>query len=284
MSMNVLVIGGTGMLGEPVARRLAANGHRVRVLTRSPERAAKKLAGVCELVQGDVNDPESLARALEGCAGVHVSIDGAGDWELERRGAHAVAALAPKAGVQRISLISGASACEENAWFPMTRAKLDAEQAVRSGGVPFSIFRCTMFMETLPKFVRDGKAMIMGRQPRAWRWIAAADFAVMVARAFELPEAAGKVFHVRGPEALTMREAVETYRKIRAPDATLMAVPFWVLQIMALLPSHRELRQVGLPLMRYFSKVAEVGDPAEANVMLGAPTTTLEAWCRQQTM
>jgi uncharacterized protein YbjT (DUF2867 family) len=228
-----------------------------------------------------VNDPESLARALEGCAGVHLSIDGAGDWDLERRGAQAVAALAPKAGVQRISLISGASACEENAWFPMTRAKLDAEQAVSTGGVPFSIFRCTMFMETLPKFVRDGKAMIMGHQPRPWQWIAAADFAAMVARAFELPGAAGKVFHIRGPQALTMQEAVETYRRLRAPDAKLMTVPFWILQIMALLPSHRELRQVGLPLMRYFSRVAEVGDPTEANAMLGAPTTTVEAWCRQ---
>jgi uncharacterized protein YbjT (DUF2867 family) len=281
MNMNVLVIGGTGMLGEPVARRLATCGHRVRVLTRSPERAAKKLAGVCEIVRGDVNDPESLSRALEGCAGVHLSIDGAGDWDLERRGAQAVASLAPKAGVQRISLISGASACEENAWFPMTRAKLDAEQAVRSGTVPFSIFRCTMFMETLPKFVRDGKAMIMGHQPRPWQWIAAADFAAMVARGFELPEAAGKVFHVRGPQALTMQEAVETYRRLRAPDAKLMTVPFWILQIMALLPSHRELRRVGLPLMRYFSKVAEVGDPTEANAMLGAPATTVEAWCRQ---
>jgi len=73
---------------------------------------------------------------------------------------------------------------------------LAAEQAARSSGVPFTIFRCTMFMETLPKFVRDGKAMVMGRQPHPWRWLAADDYAAMVARAYELPEAAGKVLGI----------------------------------------------------------------------------------------
>jgi NADH dehydrogenase len=282
MGMTVLVVGGTGMLGEPVARRLVARGHRARVLSRAPERVAERLGGVCELVRGDVDDRESLSRALDGCDGVHMSLNGAGDWDLERRGAEAVAALAANAGVQRISLISGASTCEDNAWFPMTRAKLDAERAVSQCGVPFSIFRCTMFMELLPKFVRGGKAMIMGRQPHAWRWTAAMDYAAMVARAYELPEAANKVFHVRGPQALTMAEALEVYRRVRAPQVKVVTVPFWVLRIVASLPGGRQLRREALPLMRYFSKVPEAGDPTEANDMLGAPSTTLEAWCRQR--
>jgi uncharacterized protein YbjT (DUF2867 family) len=282
MKSRILVIGGTGMLGEPVARRLAEAGHGVRVLVRHPERAAGPLAAACELVRGDVDDRDSLARALEGCEGAHLNLNGAGDWDLERRAAAAVAALAPAAGVKRISLISGASTCEANAWFPMTSAKLAAEQAVQSSGVPFSIFRCTMFMETLPQFVRDGKAIIMGRQPHPWRWMAASDYAGMVARAYELPEAAGKVFHILGPEALTMEQALEVFRKVCAPQAKVMRAPFWMLQIMALLPGARDLRRIALPLMRYFSKVPEAGDPAEANAMLGAPTTTLEAWCRQR--
>ena len=31
-------------------------------------------------------------------------------------------------------------------------------------------------------------------------------------------------------------------------------------------------------LMAYFEKVGEMGDPAEANQLLGAPLTTLAAW------
>jgi uncharacterized protein YbjT (DUF2867 family) len=282
MSKRILVIGGTGMLGEPVARRLALAGHDVRVFVRHPERAGARLAGFCELVRGDVDDRDALARALEGCAGVHLSLNGAGDWDLERRGAAAIAALAPETGVQRISLISGASVSDETVWSPIARGKLAAEQAVRGSGVPFSIFRCSMFMETLGQFVRDGKAMILGRQPHAWHWTAAADYAAMVARAFELPEAAGKLFHVRGPQALTLDEALATYRGLCAPELKLVRVPFWVTRLVALLPGNRELHDVALPLMRYFAKAPEAGDPAETNALLGAPATTLEAWCRRQ--
>jgi hypothetical protein len=35
-------------------------------------------------------------------------------------------------------------------------------------------------------------------------------------------------------------------------------------------------------LMAYFEKVDEMGDPAEANELLGAPTTTLDAWLAQR--
>ena len=35
-------------------------------------------------------------------------------------------------------------------------------------------------------------------------------------------------------------------------------------------------------LMAYFDQVGEMGDPAEANRLLGAPATTLEAWIAQR--
>lgn len=277
MQTNALVIGGSGMLGAPVVRALAAEGHHVRVLTRNPAGAAR-LASVAELVTGDVDDRASVERALRDCQWVHLSLDGKGDWDLERRGAQAVAELAKGAGVERVSSISGASVDERNAWFPMTRAKLDAERALQASGVPWQLFRCTMFMELLPKLVRDGRAMIMGRQPNALHWIAAKDYARMVARAFSLHAAANRTFHVRGPEALTMEQALRTYCERCAPDAKVEHVPFAVLRLVSLLPGNRELRRVGLPLMRYFEKVQELGNPAETNALLGAPQTTVAAW------
>jgi hypothetical protein len=35
-------------------------------------------------------------------------------------------------------------------------------------------------------------------------------------------------------------------------------------------------------LMAYFDKVGELGDPTEANQILGAPTTTLDAWIERR--
>jgi uncharacterized protein YbjT (DUF2867 family) len=280
MSGTVLVVGGTGLLGRPVARRLADVGYGVRIFSRHGGRAREMFGRAFEVAEGDVGDVGALERAMDGCVGVHVSLDGHGDWDLERRGAKAVAAAAVRRNVARITYISGASASEENAWFPMTRAKLDAERAIRDSGVGFTIFRCTMFMETLPAFVREGRAMVMGRQVAPWHWLAADDYAAMVARAFESAAAAGTTLYPYGPDALTIEEALGRYCAACAPEARVARVPFSVLSVMSYVPGRGELRRYALPLMRYFSKVREVGDPAEADALLGKPVTTLEAWCR----
>ncbi len=67
--MKVLVTGATGFLGRTVARRLAARGHALRLLTRR----ATNLAGLPDTTEaaiGDVADPASFARAAEGCDAV----------------------------------------------------------------------------------------------------------------------------------------------------------------------------------------------------------------------
>ena len=282
MNHTVLVIGGTGMLGEPVARRLAADGHRVRILTRNAAGARARFSEPFEVLQGDVEDGQALENALQDCTAVHLSLDGKGDWDLERRAALLAADRARKLGLHRITMISGASTCEENSWFPMIPARLAAEQTLRECGVPYTVFRCTMFMELLPTFVRGHKAMVMGEQPTRWHWIAAADYARMVSTALNTPAAEGKTLYIYGPGALTMAEAIERYRALCAPHAKLTQVPFWILAVVALFPGRGQLRRVGLPIMRYFSKVSEIGEPDEANQLLGAPSITLEQWCRQR--
>jgi dihydroflavonol-4-reductase len=68
---TVLVTGATGNVGAPIATRLAREGHRVRALVRSPERAGQLLPHEVELVPGDVTDRASVQAALEGCAVVY---------------------------------------------------------------------------------------------------------------------------------------------------------------------------------------------------------------------
>jgi hypothetical protein len=99
-----------------------------------------------------------------------------------------------------------------------------------------------------------------------------------IARAFTLPDAASKTFCVHGPQALTTEEALRVYCERCAADTKVTHVPFFVLQLVALLSGNRELRRVALPLMRYFEKTDELGDPAETNALLGAPQTTVAAW------
>ena len=124
-------------------------------------------------------------------------------------------------------------------------------------------------------------ALQIGREPYPYEWIAADDYAQMVSRSYSIPEAVGKELFIYGPQALTMRQALQTYCRIVRPDARLVYLPLWAAGIIARLGRRREL-QAALPFFRYIEKVHVGGDPAEANALLGAPTTTLEAWCQSQ--
>jgi dihydroflavonol-4-reductase len=71
-----LVTGATGFVGSAVARAVAKRGHSLRVLVRATS-DRRNLAGLqAQAVIGDLTDPSSLARAVQGCRYVfHVAAD-----------------------------------------------------------------------------------------------------------------------------------------------------------------------------------------------------------------
>jgi dihydroflavonol-4-reductase len=71
-----LVTGATGFVGSAVARALLRRGHTLRLLVRAGG-DRRNLSGLqAELVEGDLTDPASLARAAEGCRYLfHVAAD-----------------------------------------------------------------------------------------------------------------------------------------------------------------------------------------------------------------
>jgi dihydroflavonol-4-reductase len=74
--MSTLVTGATGFLGSHVARQLSERGDTVRVLARASSDVSALDGFVAERVTGDLRDPASLDRALEGVTHVyHVAAD-----------------------------------------------------------------------------------------------------------------------------------------------------------------------------------------------------------------
>ncbi|MCL2877427.1 MAG: NAD-dependent epimerase/dehydratase family protein [Acidobacteria bacterium] len=71
-----LVTGATGFIGSHVARCLLRRGDRVRILARSSSRKSNIEAFGCEVVVGDLKDPNSMLRCVQGCGRVyHVAAD-----------------------------------------------------------------------------------------------------------------------------------------------------------------------------------------------------------------
>jgi uncharacterized protein YbjT (DUF2867 family) len=280
-SGRVLVIGGTGMLGAPVARRLAEDGYAVRILSRTPDKAARLFGAGFEHAAGDVADPASLERAMDGCAGVHINLKGGpkpADYQrIEHQGVSNIVQAAARAGVEQISYLSSYTTAAKNIDSAESAAKWAAEEAIRAGTAPAVIFRATWFMESLPLLVRGRLALMIGKQPLPLHWLAADDYARMVARSFRTSAALGKALYIYGPQAMPMRQALELYVKSITHPPRIMRLPIGLLRWMGRLSFSHELRSLA-DLMDHVERIGEEGDPAEANQLLGSPTTTLDQW------
>lgn len=108
--MRTLVTGATGFIGGHVAAALLRHGYTVRVLVR-PGSDRRNLAGLdVEPVEGDLLDPASLRRALQGCTYLCHVAAAYTFWTPAPERVHAVNVLgtrnvllaASHAGVQRI--------------------------------------------------------------------------------------------------------------------------------------------------------------------------------------
>lgn len=108
--MRFLVTGATGKVGNAVARRLAERGDDVVALVRNAAKARDLLPAGVELAGGDVTEPESLRRAMEGANGVFNCMGLFEQWfadqgifeRVNALGARDVIVAAREAGVGRV--------------------------------------------------------------------------------------------------------------------------------------------------------------------------------------
>lgn len=274
---RVLVLGGAGLVGAPIVRQLEEAGWNVRVMSRHATAARDKLGAGVELVDGDATVHGDLDGAMTGCDAVLVCVSDLLDPYLDVRVTRNALALGREHGIERIGLVSGASVAEERRWFPMIDSKFEAERLLSGSDIPWFVVRLTWPMESLVRFVRGNHADILGHQPAVIHPVAGADIGRMVARAFELDEAVGRIFTIHGPEAYTMASWLEAYGALTPAHAHVKPIPFWIASAMAAVTFDATLK-AAIALMKYFEALPEFGDPTEANAILGAPEITLEQW------
>jgi len=270
--MKILIIGASGLLARPVIQRLDKAGFQLRLFSRTVNKSM--FDKEYEMVQGDVFNLEDLDKAMNGCDAVHISLSRIN----EALATYVIVDIALQNEIKLISTISGCTVAEENRWFSMIENKYQAEQSIIKSGIPYMIFRPTWFFESLDLMVRNGKAMILGKQPNPAHWVAADDFARMVATAYKKPEARNKIFYIFGPQQYVMRELLEKYCKRCHPEIKkVTSVPLWMMKTIAILTGNKGLKDAA-SLFTYFEKVHELGNPDETNALLGKPEITFEQW------
>jgi len=235
---TILVTGSTGQQGGAVARHLLKDGWKVRAFVRDEkkESAIELEKSGAELYKGDMNDSESLDKAMDGVYGVF-SIQNFWEhgYDGELNHGKAVADAAKKANVQHF-LQSSVGGAERSTKLPHFDVKFEIEKYLKSLNLPVTVIRPVFFMENFKTWFKpveaDGKLtlnMAMKADTKL-QMIAVDDIGAISAKIFDNPEKfIGKEIELAGDE-LTMPEVAALYETNTGKKTEFVELPVSVIR------------------------------------------------------
>ncbi|MFD0313702.1 SDR family oxidoreductase [Streptomyces flavalbus] len=210
---TILVTGGTGTLGRHVTERLRADGHEVRVLSRTTQPYA------VDLREGG----GALDAALDGVETVvHCASSPRGD---ERAAANLITA-ARRAGVSHLVYISIVGV--DRVPFGYYRTKLAVERQIEESGLGWTVLRTTQFHDLLARlFGMLCKAPVL-LLPAGVR-DQPVEVAEVAARLAELAAGppVGRAADLGGPEVRDLTSLARAYLRATGRRRPLLSVPLW---------------------------------------------------------
>lgn len=236
--MTLLVVGATGTLGRQVTRRALDEGYKVRCLVRSPKKAAFLKEWGADLVLGDLREPETLPRALEGITAVidaatTRATDSARMYQVDWEGKVALIQAAVEAGVERFIFFSILDA-EKYPEVPLMNIKHCTEKFLAESGLNYTILRPCGFMQGLigqyaiPILERQAVWVMGDTAPIAY--MNTQDIAKFAIKALEVPETEKKTFPVVGPRAWSAYEIIRLCERSSGREAKISRMPLGLLR------------------------------------------------------
>jgi uncharacterized protein YbjT (DUF2867 family) len=218
----IAVTGASGQQGGAVARKLLADGWKVRALTRDMNKpAAQELASLgAEIVAGDMENRAQLDAAFEGAYGVfsvqNFWLPNVG-FEGEIHQGKNVADAAKAASVGHL-VYSSVGAAHRGMGQKHFESKWLIEQHIHSLGAPYTILRPAAFMENQEwarAYILNGALQSMGLPlDKKHQIISVEDVAAFVALVLADPKTyLGRTIEISGDE-LTETQMAETFSRV----------------------------------------------------------------------
>jgi len=242
--MNVLVVGGTGFIGQNLCVELHDRGHDVTALSRDPGDA--ELPDGVDSVAGDVTAYDSIEGAFEG-QDVVVNLvalsplfkpsGGASHEAVHLGGTQNVVDAAEERDVDRLVQMSALGADPDGSTAYL-RTKGQAEQVVRDAPMDWVIVRPSVVFGEGGEFVGFTKALttpyvtgLPGGGKTRFQPIWVGDLAPMLADCAIDEDRAGEVYEIGGPEVLTLADVTHLAYRAEGKSVRVLPVPMALAKI-----------------------------------------------------
>jgi len=211
--MKILVVGGTGLIGKDVSRKLTEAGHEV--IIGSPSHGIDVISG------------EGLIEALEG---TDIVIDLSNSASPDDQTALTffctagknLASFEKKAGVKH-HLVLSIVGTDRATYIGYLQAKKAQEDNIRNSGIPYTIIRSTQFHEHMTTLIAvQGNETEVNISSVEYQPIAAADVVDLVVK-LALEEPKNALVEIAGPERGLMTDFVQKYLKYTESDKMLIS-------------------------------------------------------------
>jgi len=243
---NVLVIGGSGFLGQAVCNQLAKAGYRITVPTRRYDRAKHRLTlPTCQIIEANIHDRATLGRLVSGqdivvnLLGVLHSKPGK-PYGQNFRVNHvefpkALCTAMSKHGAKRIVHISALGVGVQNPAPSMyLRSKTDGEAVVKDSGLAWTILRPSVvfgredkFLNTFASLAKIAPFIPLAGADARFQPVSVSDVAKAV---FACVEDQGKdtlhnTYDLVGTEIFTLKELVKLSARAVGKTPLVFGIP-----------------------------------------------------------
>ena len=285
----VLVVGGTGMLGGKVVSALQANGKQVRALVRPGSDAAGLQRSGVEVVRGDMMDPESLIRSMDGADAVITTAAGytrhsKGDTAaIDITGNANLADAASRAGVRRFVLTSILT-CDQTPGVPHFWHKRLAEDRLEQLQVPFVALRPGAFLDQVARLGGDPakrRLTWFGSDQVLMTFVLMSDLAGYLAAAVNADVAPGSRIDIGWDRPVSMHQIADIAGRLLGERISVRSIPA------GLLRTAGKVLGPAVPLARDMSAMIDwfqtgkyVADTTRQQEVFGPPPTADDAVAR----
>lgn len=221
LTMQVLVTGGTGVLGSAVVAELVSRVHSVRVLSRHPRR----VPNTARLIAGSLESPAAVADALDGVeAVIHCATDPRKHKVVDREGTRSLLHVMARSGNPHLLYPGIVGSDLIPLGYYKSKTAIEAEIAASPG--PFSILRATQFHTLIWGVLESMTRLPLMVVPKDTRF-QTIDHQVVARMLVDAMEGkrTGRLDDVGGPNAYSAEELATSHRAATDHGKRILTIP-----------------------------------------------------------